>query len=473
MTISLETSRADFVGNGSTALYSFTFKIFEDADLLVTTRNTSDVETTLVLTTDYTVSGAGDDEGGSITLVAGNLTSGYALTIRRVVDVVQETDIRNQGSFFPETHEDAFDYLTMIDQQQQDSIDRSIKTAETDTTTGLTLPAAADRANQYFTFDSSGNATVSANIDLSAYAVSAYMQTLLDDSSAAVARATLGFTGAAGTVAAAQLAADSVITAKILDANVTRAKLATGAVAPVSITATKTTAYTALITNDFIPCDASSAAFTVALPAASTATGHRLWIQKIDSSVNAVTIDGDASETINGSTTIKLASQYEIVQIYCNGTAWFIVARDYPRTTTLATVTFDGCGTTTSHDVRYQRIGDRMYCQGEALCGTVAASTFAINLPTGLTIDTAKITSSTGAQLVGNLHRITNSAIAYPATSTGPFHLFYDGSTSGKIFLAITAGAVAFTFTKVLGSTCFSNSDQMTFQFNVPITNWE
>lgn len=63
---------------------------------------------------------------GSITLInngqawltAGNLTSGYTIVITRIVPLIQNTSVRNQGDFYPETLEDAFDYLTMIAQQQ-------------------------------------------------------------------------------------------------------------------------------------------------------------------------------------------------------------------------------------------------------------------------------------------------------------------------------------------------------------------
>ena len=34
-----------------------------------------------------------------------------------ILPVVQETDLRNQGKFFAEVHEDAFDYLTMLIQK--------------------------------------------------------------------------------------------------------------------------------------------------------------------------------------------------------------------------------------------------------------------------------------------------------------------------------------------------------------------
>ncbi len=140
MSISSAANRNTYTGNGTVDTYSYTFRIFKDTHLLVTVKDTSGVESTLTLGTDYTVSGVGENSGGTIALVNssqswlevdGDLKTGYLITIRRVVPTVQETDIRNQGDFFPEVHEDAFDYLTMIDQQQQDELDRSVKLAET------------------------------------------------------------------------------------------------------------------------------------------------------------------------------------------------------------------------------------------------------------------------------------------------------------------------------------------------------
>lgn len=139
-TISSTTSRMDYTGNGAVDTYSYSYKIFANTDLLVTVRDTDDVETTLTLTTDYTVTGVGSSSGGNVVLVNsaqawldgdGDLKTNYILTIRRVRPIKQLTDIRNQGAFYPETHEDTFDSLVMIDQQQQDEIDRSVKLSET------------------------------------------------------------------------------------------------------------------------------------------------------------------------------------------------------------------------------------------------------------------------------------------------------------------------------------------------------
>lgn len=143
MTLAATTNRVDYVANGATSVYPYTFRVFLNTDLLVTKRLTSSgVQTTLVLTTDYTVSGVGDSGGGNVTLVAGALESGYTLTLRRVRALTQLTDIRNQGSFYPETHEDVFDHLMMIDQQQQDALDRSVTLPESidDAAFNPTLP---------------------------------------------------------------------------------------------------------------------------------------------------------------------------------------------------------------------------------------------------------------------------------------------------------------------------------------------
>ncbi|EPD6227711.1 phage tail protein, partial [Escherichia coli] len=54
--------------------------------------------------------------GGNI-ILSKELVSGYQISISRELPVTQETDLRNQGKFFAEVHEDAFDKLTMLIQQ--------------------------------------------------------------------------------------------------------------------------------------------------------------------------------------------------------------------------------------------------------------------------------------------------------------------------------------------------------------------
>ncbi len=138
--LSITTSKVAYTGNGSVSVYDYTFKIFDDDDLVVTVRNLLSAETILTKTTDYTVTGVGLSSGtrqvtlvssGQAWLTAGKLTSGYLISIRRVNDLIQETDLRNGGTYYPEDVEDQFDKQVMVDQQQQDEIDRSVRLPET------------------------------------------------------------------------------------------------------------------------------------------------------------------------------------------------------------------------------------------------------------------------------------------------------------------------------------------------------
>lgn len=116
MTVPSTRFREDYAGNGSATSFPYAFRIFKATDLVVTKTDSSGTDTTLTLGTDYTVTGAGSYNGGAVVLSTALPTS-YRLTIERVLAIRQDTDLRNQGEFLAETHEDAFDRLTMIVQR--------------------------------------------------------------------------------------------------------------------------------------------------------------------------------------------------------------------------------------------------------------------------------------------------------------------------------------------------------------------
>lgn len=78
-------------------------------------------------------------------------------------------------------------------------------------------------------------------------------------------------------------------------------------------------------TNYFARCDCSSNNITINLPTAAGNTGLTYIIKKIDATGNTVVIDGSGSETIDGSTTVTITSQYTSQTIISNGTNWDIV----------------------------------------------------------------------------------------------------------------------------------------------------
>jgi len=116
VTVENTTSIVQYDGDGVATVFPVPFRFFENTDLDVVRVTALDVVVPLTLGTDYTVSGAGEINGGSITTSLAAAT-GEQIVIARLLPLTQETDLRNQGNFFPEIHEDVFDRLTMLIQQ--------------------------------------------------------------------------------------------------------------------------------------------------------------------------------------------------------------------------------------------------------------------------------------------------------------------------------------------------------------------
>ena len=167
MTISSTTRLAGpYTGTGTTGPFTFAFKVFQASDLyLVKIEIATGIETVLVLTTNYTVTLNGNQDGnpgGSITLVAA-LTSAYKLMITSDMANLQPTDITNQSGFYPEVITDALDRATIQIQQMSDELTRSIKIPISDgLSLDMELPPVASRTNKYLVFDASGLPNVSA-----------------------------------------------------------------------------------------------------------------------------------------------------------------------------------------------------------------------------------------------------------------------------------------------------------------------
>ena len=162
MTVSTTIIKSSHNGNGSTTTFAYNFKIFADTDLVVIIRSSTGAETTKTLTTHYTVAGAGDASGGSITFTTGNTpASGETVVIRRNVPQTQAIDYIANDPFPAETNEEGLDRATMIAQQVSEEADRSIKLSRTNTmaSTEFTV-GATDRANKILAFDGSGEISV-------------------------------------------------------------------------------------------------------------------------------------------------------------------------------------------------------------------------------------------------------------------------------------------------------------------------
>lgn len=79
--------------------------------------------------------------------------------------------------------------------------------------------------------------------------------------------------------------------------------------------------------NKLLTCDATGGAVTLTLPAVSGNDGLVIAFKRTNSGANAVILDGNASETIDGATTLTLSTQYDAVILQCNGATWSVMAQ--------------------------------------------------------------------------------------------------------------------------------------------------
>lgn len=119
--------------------------------------------------------------------------------------------------------------------------------------------------------------------------------------------------------------------------------------------------------------------------------------------------------------------------------------------------------------VNSYRIGDRLFCQGQIQCGTVANSEISLQLPAGLNINGALLIGGTTLRLgIWNIFSTGAGFGIFPIGKGGA--LFYDQADTTKLFMAYqTASNV---YVKDTGTTILGNQQYMDFEFSVPIRQW-
>jgi len=213
VTISSESIKAGpFAGNASTTTFAFSFKVFSTngSDLSVVFTNSSGVESTKTITTDYSVSLNSDQDnnpGGSISTTGSwsPIAVGEKITIVNEPTYTQGTDLVSGGGFFPNVIEDALDRSTVLGRRAKEQVGRSIQIPVSDSAgTTVLLPANTLRANKAIVFDADGDVGVS-------------VDNYVDQTTASAASAA----SASASATAAQSAASAVAIPFLMDTSTT------------------------------------------------------------------------------------------------------------------------------------------------------------------------------------------------------------------------------------------------------------
>lgn len=297
MSLETESQVKQYAGNGVTTAFSYPYKFFEDGDLKVILTSSAGVETPQTITTNYTVSGAGEDAGGTVTMVTAP-ASGETLTIYRDPAKTQGLDLRENDSAPAEEIEKALDRNTMLIQRLSELVDRKIGLTDgfVDSFT-LTLPSDLATANKALVVNSSGNGwdmgpTTDEISNAQTYANNAASSATASASSASDSANSAS--AAANSATAAQNAAASVIWNDVV--------FLTNADSPYTVSESDR--------GKMLDVDCSSGAVTINLPSIAALdldAPYVVGIKKSDSSGNGITVNRNGTDTINGDTSKSIA----------------------------------------------------------------------------------------------------------------------------------------------------------------------
>ncbi|RQQ30531.1 hypothetical protein [Burkholderia stagnalis] len=159
MTVTSQIQDVTYSTDGLTVLFPIPFYFINETDVIVDKIDDNGGVVELAFGTDFTVSGAGDENGGSVsTLVA--YAAGFILRIYRSVPVTQETVYQQNDAFPAKTTERALDKLTMICQQLAAGYFNSLRYPRSEYSSNGELPTAPNRISKILGFDATGHHTM-------------------------------------------------------------------------------------------------------------------------------------------------------------------------------------------------------------------------------------------------------------------------------------------------------------------------
>ena len=219
MTVTAAEARIEYAGNGTTLVFAYPYKFFQNDDLDVWLfDDTTDIGVEQVLGADYTVTGALNPSGGNVTMVVPP-PGGHTLIIINSPDIVQTTHYVNADDFPADSHEQGLDRLTKICQRLSDRIDRAVRAPdyapEDQVPDAATLVGLVEDA-QEAADDSAASAADSAS---EASASQAAASQASDYASAAAGSAGLAAGSASNAASSAAQAASSAAQAEVNEVN--------------------------------------------------------------------------------------------------------------------------------------------------------------------------------------------------------------------------------------------------------------
>lgn len=163
-------ARRQYTATAGQTVFAVPFTFFENSELRVFSGETELVyAASPASASEFSVSGANNDLGGSITLGAPGASAGDLITIVQDVPVERLTDFPLSGPFQIESLNIELSKIVAMIRQAQTTLGRTITSSVTDSLADFVLPSKAARANKWLAFSSLGNVEMRESTTLPTY----------------------------------------------------------------------------------------------------------------------------------------------------------------------------------------------------------------------------------------------------------------------------------------------------------------
>lgn len=180
--------------------------------------------------------------------------------------------------------------------------------------------------------------------------------------------------------------------------------------------------------DENVTCDGSVGAFAVTLPAASVMPGESIYIQKLDTTFNKITVTAAGADNIDGASTQPLTSYGEWTRLMSTGTGWITLDWGYYE----GRVAFTPTGSMTTNTTWtgfWQRTGNCISIDALAsFSGAPDSVNLTITLPVAIKTSELLNTSATSGVLPGSGTIWDNSATTHYYVS-----LLYGSNTTARV----------------------------------------
>lgn len=226
----------------------------------------------------------------------------------------------------------------------------------------------------------------------------------------------------------------------------------------------KSSGYTLTESDSTILANATSAGFTLELPAAAGVSGKIYRIKRVDNTPdNAVTLDPNGDELIDGAATRALYTQYESVTIQSDGSNWVVLDHKCDTDWEAYTPTYTGFGTVSFSGMVWRRVGDSMEIQGKLTAGTSTATEARMSLA-------ASAVASGSPKIASSIQACGDATRGLASSTAWDYKALIEPSVS-YITFGRQSGSES-PLSKALASDIISSGQHMSVVATIPITGW-